>query len=69
MMNATVMMRPTGSPLPFFRPVQETKKARKRLISRHFRGEAHMGRRIKDDVWIDPACGTSGFLVAARDFL
>lgn len=69
MMNATVMMRPTGSPLPFFRPVQETKKARKRLISRHFRGEAHMGRRIKDDVWIDPACGTSGFLVAASDFL
>ena len=45
------------------------KKPRKQAISgRFWAGRTYRGR-IKDDHKIDPACGTSGFLVAVSDYL
>lgn len=46
-----------------------TEKPRKQAISgRFWAGRTYWGR-IKNDHKIDPACGTSGFLVAAGEYL
>ena len=47
----------------------KTKKPRKQAVSGRFWAERTYRGRIKDDHKIDPACGTSGFLVAVSDYL
>ena len=47
----------------------KTKKPRKQAVSGRFWAMRTYRGRIKDDHKIDPACGTSGFLVAVSDYL
>lgn len=53
-----------GSELPLY-----ALKRRKAQKQRGFRAKSTYGHCIKDEVLIDPACGTSGFLVAAGEYL
>ena len=47
----------------------KAKKPRKQAVSGRFWAMRTYRGRIKDDHKIDPACGTSGFLVAVSDYL
>ena len=69
MVNAMATIHPTGSPLPFFKTQSKNQNPENSLISSHFKGKAQTCRRIKDDVWIDPCCGSGGFFLAVQEFL
>ncbi len=61
MIKAMATIHPTGSSLPFFKAQKEHKQPENSLISSHFQGKTQTGRRIKDDVWIEPSCGIGNF--------